>query len=558
MKRTLISLDRGLTPIVYCTILAVGAMIAMLRHFGWSRVNILSTDTAFSKDLVNEFRRLWVGKYDDWKGEVGYSDTIRVNSDGSINEESIEQALDGMPTDKEPSVASRVIFLAAHSQHAFPILKRATEKNFQPKAIWVGPSAWAGRDEHEDFSWLPAIPGYLGVSIFRNRDENYNSFMRHLQDYQRAQGKQPLIELPTFAAEFVDSIRALTWALVNADDRNDGEAVVRTLRRVSFPGVSGQVELTEKGDRKDPKYSLFNAQSGSTDGYISWTDIGTTGTSIGSTVLDSGFQSVCFAHNGCGNRKPPSEKYPPIPDKLEAWVITLLLALGLLFLLAALKYWRSRRSKKNIKAQLDAFRDSVVGVRAAECKYIPRVKMTEVDLEKASGTDTVTVASVEIAKWMWKETPHCMDQHSRGEIYGDPNDCWILYDANSATILEEAFQNDRCKVSPLPGYSVNLSNMEQTKEATGFTRQIQRVVESIAASDEGAEPKKVDLADVHIGDDLPEDLATEPRMVLVDGDLVQISQQRKDGWAFGTKVSFYSSPTCFVVVYLGANSSWII
>jgi hypothetical protein len=36
--------------------------------------------------------------------------------------------------------------------------------------------------------------------------------------------------------------------------------------------------------------------------------------------------------------------------------------------------------------------------------------------------------------------------------------------------------------------------------------------------------------------DLPLVLRSEPQMVLVEGDIIQISKQRDDGWAFGTKV----------------------
>ena len=33
-------------------------------------------------------------------------------------------------------------------------------------------------------------------------------------------------------------------------------------------------------------------------------------------------------------------------------------------------------------------------------------------------------------------------------------------------------------------------------------------------------------------------LLGEPQVVLVTGDVIQISTQREDGWAFGSKVSF--------------------
>ena len=490
----------------------------------WQRVTVLSTDTTFAKDLVNEFRRLWV---QDRDGEVAYSDTIRVNADGTINTESIRQVLESIPTD-DPTTNSRIIFLAAHSQHAFPILRYAHEKNFQPDSVWVGPSSWVGRDDFADFSWLPPIPGYLGVSVFRNRDNTYESFMEHLQDYQRVNNKRVLAELPTFAAETVDSIRALTWALVNTPDLRDGRAVVQKLRQVDFDGVSGQVKLTSNGDRQNPLFSIFNAQSGTTNGTMVWTEVGTTGTELGSTEIT---EQLCFAQSGCGGRIP-SDKYPVPPTRLPFWVILLVLALGLLFVAAALKYWRSRLSKRKIKDELAAFRDSVVGMRTAECMYIPRVERREKDVEKALDGTSAKPTPLETPVWMWQETAQCMDNHDTTNVYGDPKDCWILYDAESAKALEEGFHCGARNVS-LGVYSVNIREMEQTKTSTGFKRKVQRVLEAMPSDPE----KEIDLENVQVGEELPSDLNGEARIVLVEGDVVQISQQRRDGWAFGTKVS---------------------
>jgi len=48
--------------------------------------------------------------------------------------------------------------------------------------------------------------------------------------------------------------------------------------------------------------------------------------------------------------------------------------------------------------------------------------------------------------------------------------------------------------------------------------------------------KEVDLGKVRKGETLPADLVGEPQMVLIEGDVVQISAQRDDGWTFGTKL----------------------
>lgn len=513
----------------------------MLRHFDWEKVGIISTDTTFAKDLTNEFKRLWSGQQNGWKGEVAYSDTVRINADGSANQESIHQVLASVPTDN-PSANSRIIFLAAHSQHAFPILQAASESNFQPDTIWVGPSSWIGRNEHDDFSWLPSVPGYLGVSLLRNRDDNYDAFLAHLNAYEQANGQALTEELPTFAAEFVDSIRAMTWALVNTVNRRNGAAVVETLRQVSFDGVSGNVQLTTAGDRKNPQYTLINAQVGSNDGTMTWEYIGTTGTAIGSTNIPNGNAGLCFAEVGCAPKAVPGDTYPIPPVALAIWVIVLLVSLGVLLVLALLKYWRSRRSKKTIVAELDALRGSIVGMRASMGRYIPKSRNNGVDLEQGV-TTTKRKMPMEKVLWMWKETPQCMHQHAPQNVYGDLANCWILYDAPSSKALEEAHQNRETRVSPLPGYVVNLRKMLQIKTETGFEREVQRIVDTSGSlpDTDGTDDSDntTDLCDVVVGDDLPMDLeAEEPCMVLCEGDIIQISKQRNDGWAFGTKVRF--------------------
>ena len=513
----------------------------MLRKFGWQRVTILATDTVYAKDTVNEFRRLWVGQHhdeDDWTGEVAYSDTIRINEDGTVNQESVRQALQGIPTN-EPSVNSRIIFLAGHTQHAFPILKQAAMENFQKDTTWVGISSWIGRQEHADFSWLPQVPGYLGLSIFRDRDETYHEFMEYLQDYQRSQAKPVWDELPVFAAEVIDGIRALTKALVDTPDRRDGDAVVKTLRQLEFAGVSGQVKFTENGDRRDPLYSILNAQVGSNDGkFITWTDIGSTGTTVGSADLKAGIESVCWAERGCGLRSPPNDS-DPLPqgeDGTELWAIILIVALGLMSFGIAFVHWRSW-------IELKKWRSSVVGMRAAHCKYIPMRLGSDLDLEKAKNS-TVAATSLPAVKWMWKETQEFVDAHDPNDVYGDPRECWILYDQGASRILEDAFQKKSKRVSPLPGYEVDISKMEQTKTATGFTRKVQRVLETPPAANYSVDGTEIDLSEVKFGE-LPDDLEGEPCIVLVEGDIVKITKQRKDGWAFGTKVSRVVFTTCF-------------
>ena len=67
-------------------------------------------------------------------------------------------------------------------------------------------------------------------------------------------------------------------------------------------------------------------------------------------------------------------------------------------------------------------------------------------------------------------------------IYGNPDDCWIKYDSSASNKLESAFQaNKRGDCSPTSGYVVNFVTMKQTKTATGYKREVQRVEEPTSA-----------------------------------------------------------------------------
>jgi len=141
------------------------AVVAMLRGLDFDRVSILQTDTVFSTSVSTSFQQLWMGKHEDmsgeWEGNIAYSRSIALNQDESVNEESVHQALGGVPT-HDPINNSRVILLIAHDQHAFDVLKIAAEIRFQTDTIWIGVAAWANRypSEMARFSHN-AHPGYV-------------------------------------------------------------------------------------------------------------------------------------------------------------------------------------------------------------------------------------------------------------------------------------------------------------------------------------------------------------------------------------------------------------
>jgi WWE domain len=251
-------------------------------------------------------------------------------------------------------------------------------------------------------------------------------------------------------------------------------------------------------------------------------------------------------------------------------VAGIVLPLFLLMLCGFLAYRRrkilaSRKQKQIIaekEAELEAFRDSIVGICVAVREYVPqavaapelkralsKTKKLRVSYskDKEKGKRMVTcwtrlwtreVVCTEslISRegvWCWKETSHMMSNHDPASVFGDPKDCWIKYDKKSTDLLEQAHQSGATQCHPLDGYTVDFSTMLQTKQATGFQRKVQRIVHAKPAED----IKDLDLSEAHFSDGLPAELAGEPQVVLIKDDLIQISKKRDDGWCFGTKVS---------------------
>jgi hypothetical protein len=103
----------------------------------------------------------------------------------------------------------------------------------------------------------------------------------------------------------------------------------------------------------------------------------------------------------------------------------------------------------------------------------------EVQRFVVANTTSTTESS---AVWCWEETPQHMSNHPSYQIVGDPQDCLVRYNQASNDALERTYQsqNGRGNCTPMPGYMVDLERMIQTKIATGFERNVQRLEESEA------------------------------------------------------------------------------
>ena len=83
---------------------------------------------------------------------------------------------------------------------------------------------------------------------------------------------------------------AMVMSALPHSQRRNGTAITAELQSLSFEGVSGTVEFTAEGNRKNPKYSLFsmNTKSG-------WTEIGTVGLTAAEVDAVSGVSPTMVA-----------------------------------------------------------------------------------------------------------------------------------------------------------------------------------------------------------------------------------------------------------------------
>jgi Receptor family ligand binding region len=283
------------------------------------------------------------------------------------------------------------------------------------------------------------IPGCQTFQApFRNDDKVHSEFFSAFQEWQRRAGKEELQELPTFAAETVDAIIVMAKALSEtpADQQRNGTAVVERLRSISFDGVSGRVEFMPNGDRKNPKFAIYNAKTGvvNENGDLVWTPVGKVELNKASF-----YEEVCFPKpSGCGDiEDAPDDTYPD-EDRLPVLLVAAMAILGLLFLAVAFKYWRSRKSKKSIKAELVAFQKSIVDAKAAACNYIPHVATKSTIDPKEQALTALSVTAPLDVRWCWKETATLLKNHNPSAFYGDPADCWIPYTDEQNRVLEAA------------------------------------------------------------------------------------------------------------------------
>ena len=526
-------------------------MVATLDLLGWNRVTILNTDTAYAKDMTTAFQGLW-------KGEIAYLATVKIRPDGTVDFDSMDGAFEGIPFGDPTYVHCKVVVLMGHDQHVYDILEHA-RLFFGEETFYVGPEGWSGRSPQGSTAWMPRNPGYIGVVPHRERGEG--SVYRRFVDLGLALEEDSLQsvidengDLPDYAADYtVDAIVAMCLTLSRipyGDRRQNGQLAASILRELDFEGVSGRVRFTPGGDRADPVFSIVNYQAPCSTCGPEWVTVGKTGTNPGSAAWGpGGLGMVCFGGLGCGLSEAPADSDPIPPDAIAVWVPVVLVVLCLVFGVSFGVYRHrkirdSRRTRAILKAredELDTFRNSVVDMCVAESQYVPKAA----GWRPINGTGSTQGAAG--VRWCWRETPSQMYRWKHGDdaerIEGDAADCWIRYDAASNSALELTYHKQGktglC-VLGRSGYTVDFRTMVQTKDETGFERKVKRVEGG------GGDPPSAydftDIADPSDAKPYPREIGNEPQMVLVPGDIVQISKKRNDGWAYGSKLHLQDEP----------------
>ncbi|KAH8094256.1 platelet-activating factor acetyltransferase [Aureococcus anophagefferens] len=205
-------------------------------------------------------------------------------------------------------------------------------------------------------------------------------------------------------------------------------------------------------------------------------------------------------------------------------VAIIVAALGAVFFYYRRQVVKSLDSLKgnlaSLEAELQDFKDSVVGFKVAVQDYVPEAVSVDVAGDdanakyeaEAGGAVVAAVAGAPAAaRWYWREEQARLGSHDPAKVKS-PH--WVAYDDGVAAALERAYGDaGASKVVATGGpYKVDVATMKQVNERTNYERDVLRDVAAAppppAAA--GAAPKRTGSA--------------------------KVSKTRPDGWAYGSVV----------------------
>ena len=192
----------------------------------------------------------------------------------------------------------------------------------------------------------------------------------------------------------------------------------------------------------------------------------------------------------------------PCPEDKHKSKVDTGLAIGLgcgfgAFILIMAGVWYHHQKKLNkdlakVRADLQDFKDSVVGVKVAVRDYIPKAVST-------GDAGTAAANAVEGATWYWKETEANITRHDVALVKPP---CWIAYPPDIQKQLEQAFESNLPRVQTGPNYAVDLGSMQQVNARSGFKRDVLR---DVAAAQKSTRPSEKANTEVRPDELLGED-----------------------------------------------------
>ena len=276
--------------------------------------------------------------------------------------------------------------------------------------------------------------------------------------------------------------------------------------------------------------------------------------------------AVCAANNQCvGPGAADGTKGGAVDPVAVAVPVIAIIILGAF----VFHFYRGRIMKQlnalsqnleSLEAELQDFKDSVVGVKVAAKDYVPAAfslddgsyedsANSKYAAEEATASRPAAAAADDEARavWLWREDPARLGGHDAARVK-QPH--WVMY-ANDVSAAIERAHDAYLGLGLTSGtdvgddYAIDFVKMAQTNKRTGFTRDVRR--DSPSAHAAAAPPKKAGRAAaasarVHPAappreadtSKRPDELLGEDALLLRTGSMVQISKQRPDGWAYGT------------------------
>jgi len=539
------------------------ALSAVTNHYNWNRVAVVyDAADAWAADAARVFSErlkaqggsvlgnkcVSAGNCEipaDVQALPGGGELVGVRFDDAALTEDLADAI----LDELVAVGAKIIYIAAYADDQRIIYERIKQTQKCYGAGYAILSGWLSEDIFfgADGALSPdAVDGARGLIIAK---EAVNTTNEVAQDFiaHRTPGLDVSVctgsliakkycdldgvgqTVGGYGPQVVDTVYTLAKALnnLNKADRQDPDKIYAAVGALpEFQGFSGAIAFSADNERLG-SMEISNLQfvkkvetrrrlgvplSSTAAEFVA------VGRTInGAFVLEDGAQ-VIFPGD---TTTPPLDHDPASGSKRTKVDTGLIIGLvfgliGVILLVVGVLYCWYRHSRTlhkdlaKITADLQDFKDSVVGVKVGIKDYLP---------------SAISDAGASAVTWYWQEEPHRLTAHDASLVRA-PH--WIMYDDDAQALLEQAHSNNQPSCSTGPNYTVDLKGMEQTNARTGFKRAVLRDEASGHETKARPDTKHADTST------RPDELLGEDALLLRTGSMIQIKNQRPDGWAYGS------------------------